>query len=136
MEEGSLIEHVNFLGLGSSSSVGISYKTKDITSWPRINFVAFGFVVTGIMMLAASVAYGAIKASKTLHEALLSNIMRCPMSFFDTTPLGRIINRFSKDVDTLDAELRMFIQVFSLTMQWRVFQVQSEIYRALTFPIN
>ena len=62
-------------------------------------------------MLAAAVAYGAIRASKTLHEALLSNIMRCPMSFFDTTPLGRIINRFSKDVDTMDAELRMFIQV-------------------------
>ena len=62
-------------------------------------------------MLAASVAYGAIMASKTLHEGLLSNMMKCPMSFFDTTPLGRIINRFSKDIDTMDAELRMFIQV-------------------------
>ena len=66
-------------------------------------------------MLAAAVAYGAIKASKILHEALLDNIMRCPMSFFDTTPLGRLINRFSKDVDTMDAELRMFIQVWSGT---------------------
>ncbi|XP_054157358.1 ATP-binding cassette sub-family C member 3-like [Oppia nitens] len=46
--------------------------------------------------------FGSILVSKRMHKKLLSAIIWSPMSFFDTTPLGRIINRFSKDIDTLD----------------------------------
>ena len=56
-------------------------------------FVLFG---------AFTLAIGGIFASKMLHDKMLSSIMRAPMSFFDTTPLGRILNRFSKDVYTID----------------------------------
>ena len=41
-------------------------------------------------------------AAKYMHEALLKGVMKSPMSFFDTTPLGRIINRFSSDIDTME----------------------------------
>ena len=40
-------------------------------------------------------------ASKLIHNALLDGVLKSPMSFFDTNPLGRIINRFSADIDTL-----------------------------------
>lgn len=43
-----------------------------------------------------TMAYGMVFASRKLHEGILRNIMHLPMSFFDTTPLGRIVNRFGK----------------------------------------
>ncbi|NXH26520.1 MRP2 protein, partial [Myiagra hebetior] len=47
-------------------------------------------------------ARGAMRASRVMHQQLLSNILRVPMSFFDTTPTGRIVNRFAKDIFTVD----------------------------------
>jgi ATP-binding cassette subfamily C (CFTR/MRP) protein 1 len=41
-------------------------------------------------------------ASRTMLQAAVVRVLHAPMSFFDTTPLGRITNRFSKDVDTMD----------------------------------
>ena len=41
------------------------------------------------------------RASKRLHERLLHTVMRSPMSFFDTNPTGRIVNRFSADIDKI-----------------------------------
>ncbi|KAJ8692856.1 hypothetical protein PTI98_010127 [Pleurotus ostreatus] len=41
-------------------------------------------------------------ASQRLHKAAINRVLHAPMSFFDTTPLGRIMNRFSKDIDTID----------------------------------
>ncbi|XP_035824257.1 multidrug resistance-associated protein 1-like [Aplysia californica] len=42
------------------------------------------------------------EAAQHHHNKLLLNILRSPMSFFDLTPTGRIINRFSKDIGSVD----------------------------------
>ncbi|KAG0282510.1 Multidrug resistance-associated protein 1 [Linnemannia gamsii] len=46
-----------------------------------------------------------IRTSRQLHDRLADKVLRLPMSFFDTTPVGRIVNRFSTDMDNLDSEL-------------------------------
>jgi len=53
-----------------------------------------------------------IKAAKRIHRDAISRILLAPISFFDTTPLGRIINRFSKDQDSLDSLLFVTMQMF------------------------
>uniref|UniRef100_A0A8C8BCB7 Uncharacterized protein n=1 Tax=Otus sunia TaxID=257818 RepID=A0A8C8BCB7_9STRI len=52
-------------------------------------------------------ARGAMRASGVMHQQLLSNILRVPVSFFDTTPTGRIVNRFAKDIFTIDETIPM-----------------------------
>ncbi|KAM6306423.1 ATP-binding cassette sub-family C member 2 [Aegotheles albertisi] len=52
-------------------------------------------------------ARGAMRASRVMHQQLLSNILHVPMSFFDTTPTGRIVNRFAKDMFTIDETIPM-----------------------------
>jgi len=58
----------------------------------------------GILGVARSTIFAVFstKAAKSLHNSMLSTVIRAPMGFFDVTPLGRILNRFSKDTDTTD----------------------------------
>ena len=51
-------------------------------------------------------------AAKHIHTSLLYGIMRSPMQFFDTNPLGRIINRFSSDIDLMDVQIPFGIADF------------------------
>ncbi|XP_069173762.1 ATP-binding cassette sub-family C member 3 isoform X2 [Procambarus clarkii] len=84
-----------------------SNTTEDIAQFDRDIFLAgygaFGvgqaiFLFVGLLM----VMLGGLRAANILHHHLLRNIIRLPMSFFDTNPSGRIINRFSKEINVLD----------------------------------
>ncbi|KAK0578361.1 hypothetical protein LWI29_009118 [Acer saccharum] len=51
-------------------------------------------------------------AAKRLHDAMLHSILRAPMVFFQTNPLGRIINRFAKDLGDIDRNVATFMDLF------------------------
>ncbi|XP_076949695.1 ABC transporter C family member 2-like [Bidens hawaiensis] len=51
-------------------------------------------------------------AARKLHNAMLNSILRAPMVFFHTNPLGRIINRFAKDLGDIDRNVAPFVNMF------------------------
>ncbi|XP_061189750.1 multidrug resistance-associated protein 1-like [Saccostrea echinata] len=63
-------------------------------------------VLYGILFVLRTTA-----ASRTMHTNLLHSILRCPISFFDTTPSGRIINRFSKDMESIDTVFPWYLEM-------------------------
>lgn len=54
---------------------------------------------------------GTSSSNVMLNEAI-QNVVRAPIWFFDTTPLGRIINRFSKDIEVMDDALPEAMRLF------------------------
>jgi ABC-type multidrug transport system fused ATPase/permease subunit len=76
------------------------------------------FHISAVFVLVGTVvmALGTLRSSKVLHAGMLKRVFRCPMSFFDTTPLGRIVNRFAKDVDTVDNMLPITLRTMLLCL--------------------
>ncbi|KAM6939603.1 ATP-binding cassette sub-family C member 10 [Xenentodon cancila] len=56
-------------------------------------------------------AYGVICAASAIHNRLLDRVLKATTTFFDTTPLGRILNRFSSDLYTIDDSLPFILNI-------------------------
>ena len=79
-------------------------------------YFAFGMSAAILVVLQNLVLwiFCAIEAARKLHDRMALSIFRSPMSFFETTPAGRILNRFSNDVYRIDEVLcRSFNMLFA-----------------------
>ncbi|WVR09429.1 hypothetical protein IAU60_006496 [Kwoniella sp. DSM 27419] len=92
--------------------------------WPQPNGFYMGVyaglgIMTALTMFFQGFSNALINyfASVRIHRDAITRVMFAPQEFFDTTPLGRIMNRFSKDTDTIDNTLsdamRMAISTLS-----------------------
>ena len=69
----------------------------------------YALLTTGYLLIAlfrfGIALWGSLTASRTIHARLLEAMTRAKFKFFDTTPLGQIMNRFSKDLQAVDQEV-------------------------------
>ncbi|XP_052868167.1 ATP-binding cassette sub-family C member 4-like [Anopheles cruzii] len=65
-----------------------------------------GALVTSIFLFAISRSISfyqtSVRASQNLHDSMFNGCVSAPMRFYDTNPSGRILNRFSKDMGSVD----------------------------------
>lgn len=74
------------------------------------------------MTAAISLSLGTVVAAEKLYHLINARIFKNPLSLFDTTPIGRILNRVSKDIDTIDNVLPFILRSTIQT----IFSVNSE----------
>ncbi|CAK9795197.1 Multidrug resistance-associated protein 1 [Anthophora quadrimaculata] len=80
-------------------------------------------------------------AARQMHIMMLRAVMRAPLPFFDTTPTGRIIARFAKDVDVLDTSLPQQISdsiycLFEVIATLVVISFSTPVFIAVIIPIG
>lgn len=61
---------------------------------------------------AVMLVLGAVNAARVLQQRLLACVVRLPMSFFDSQPTGRLLNRFTKDTEAVDVALQGSVSSF------------------------
>ena len=103
------------------TSLWLSWWTSNRFGYPTGVYIG-GYAALGVvqasLMFAFSVTLTVLgtKSSKVMLNRAITRVLRSPMSFFDTTPLGRITNRFAKDVDVMDNMLTDALRMFFFTM--------------------
>ena len=93
--------------------------------WRNVRLAVYGVLgsMEAIFLLISTVTINlaTLRGAKILHNNMLRNMFRAPMAFFDTTPIGRILNRFARDVDVCDTQINVY---FRVTM--------NQVFRAIT----
>ncbi|KAM9422482.1 ATP-binding cassette sub-family C member 12 isoform 2-T2 [Salvelinus alpinus] len=102
-----------------SGTANVSNSTAgNISLNPDLSFyqMIYGLVVVAMLVFSFLKGYSftkvTLRASSKLHDTMFRNILNSPMSFFDTTPTGRMVNRFSKDQDEVDTMLPFNMENF------------------------
>lgn len=86
----------------------LNYRTDTFFHNNNFNSTDF-FVLINELILTPKMQ---VRASESLHSLMLSSILRSNMSFFESTPIGRILNRFSKDMNAIEFQLPMSYKDF------------------------
>ncbi|KAI3996328.1 hypothetical protein MKX01_026796 [Papaver californicum] len=102
-----------------SSSTWLSAWTDQSTAkthGPGFYNLVYALLSFGQVLISLTNSYwliiSSLYAAKRLHDAMLHSILRSPMLFFHTNPIGRVINRFAKDLGDIDRNVAVYLNMF------------------------
>lgn len=79
----------------------------------NIVYIFFGILQIAFGIISSlSFCFGALRASKSVNEKAFMSLLGAPILFFDTNPTGRILSRFSKDLEVLDTMITESMHAF------------------------
>ena len=82
-------------------------KAQKVDAWYYLTVYALlgAFYILISALREGYIFWGSLRASQKLHRSLLQAVTHAKLQFFDTTPLGQLMNRFSKDVEAIDQDV-------------------------------
>ncbi|XP_006882637.1 PREDICTED: ATP-binding cassette sub-family C member 11 [Elephantulus edwardii] len=104
----------------SQKSNGTNTDPGDVLDNPQLPFYQLVYILSALFLSCTEICFSGVftkvtkKASTVLHDKLFSKVLYFPMSFFDTTPMGQLLNCFAGDLDELDQSLPMVAEKFLL----------------------
>uniref|UniRef100_A0A8C2ZRL1 ATP binding cassette subfamily C member 12 n=1 Tax=Cyclopterus lumpus TaxID=8103 RepID=A0A8C2ZRL1_CYCLU len=134
----TVLNIVLMIGSTAFSNWWLSFWLGNISQNPNLNFYQMVYSMTVVVMLIFAVikcfsyTWVTLNASTKLHNTMFKKIFSSPMSFFDTTPTGRILNRFSKDQEEVDSVLPLNMDPF---LQFALIVLFTIITISAVFPL-
>ena len=110
---------------GPVDVLGKEFPSQTEGRWAQLEYLK----IYGILLIVSFIATiarsewavsGGVRCSKALFSNMLSKVLNAPLSFFETTPLGRLLNRFTYDVEVLDITATESIVVAMISLSWFV----------------
>ncbi|XP_024120755.1 canalicular multispecific organic anion transporter 2 isoform X3 [Oryzias melastigma] len=107
------------------SNIWLSQWTNDATGnhtrenvQMRVSVYAALGITQGLLVLVNCLlcrVYSTLRAAQLMHYNMLQGVLRAPQAFFQSTPSGRLLNRFSKDMDAIDSLIPDNIDIWMRT---------------------
>ncbi|MFS7898189.1 putative ABC-type xenobiotic transporter [Helianthus anomalus] len=106
------------------SSTWLSYWTEQSSTTnrgPGFFLIIYSFLSLGQVLVTFANSFwlitSSLYAAKRLHDTMLHSVLRAPTTFFQTNPLGRMINRFANDLGDIDRNVASIANQF-LNQLW------------------
>ena len=114
--------------IGQTATFWLAIWSDDLWNRTAVFYILIFFLIQFLSIFSQFInnifiVFARIRASIKLHNSLLIHVIHAPMRFFDTTPIGRIINRFSKDMNNIDSDVPQGFTSFLRMGLWMVFSV-------------
>uniref|UniRef100_A0A8C4NTD4 Multidrug resistance-associated protein 4 n=1 Tax=Dicentrarchus labrax TaxID=13489 RepID=A0A8C4NTD4_DICLA len=112
--------------------------TAELESKAVLLFLLSGLTAAAVVFGYARslvIFHGLVRSAQTLHNSMFSAVIRTPVHFFDVNPIGRILNRFSKDISQMDSTDNHLIKTTLFLQNVGVVVVAASVIPLILIPV-